>query len=107
MYVVKQFSLKTSRPLNVFCFPVAVSGASSFAATLAFSDTGSVGSMRQMFENAKSFTGKGLASFDVSGVMNMRRMFAGASSLNNVGDIAQWDVGNVESMNEMVCKTLT
>lgn len=55
-----------------------------------------------MFENAKAFTGGGLESFDVSGVISMTRMFAGATSLGTVDGIAEWEVGNVEAMDEMV-----
>jgi Mycoplasma protein of unknown function, DUF285 len=58
--------------------------------------------MSQMFENAKSFVGGGLESFDVSGVISMSRMFAGATSLETNGAIAGWEVGNVEAMDEMV-----
>ena len=67
-----------------------------------FSDTGGVVTTNEMFENAKAFTGVGLESFDVSGVIIMTRMFAGASALATVDGIAEWEVGNVKAMDEMV-----
>jgi hypothetical protein len=56
--------------------------------------------MRSMFDGASSFSGEGLAGWDVSQVTTMEYMFYGASSFVGSG-LAGWDVSQVTNMAKM------
>ena len=55
-----------------------------------------VKNMRNMFDECRNFTGKGLENWDVSNVTNMRYMFNNCRNFNS--DLSNWDVSNVEDM---------
>ena len=69
-------------------------------------DVSNVKNMRNMFDECRNFTGKGLENWDVSNVTNMRYMFNNCRNFNS--DLSNWDVSNVEDMTCMFynCKKL-
>ncbi|MFV0553610.1 MAG: BspA family leucine-rich repeat surface protein [Mangrovibacterium sp.] len=58
-----------------------------------------VSTMAHWFYQATSFTGEGIADWDVSQVKDMSNMFAQAAAFNQ--DLSRWNVGQVKSMAKM------
>ena len=58
-----------------------------------------VENMAALFDNCKSYDGKGLEKWNVSNVKDMSCMFR--SNNNNKADLKDWDVSHVENMSYM------
>ena len=61
--------------------------------------------MNSMFESCTSLTTLNLSTFDTTNVSNMKNMFQSCSSLTSVGNIADWNINNVQSMFKMFSNT--
>ena len=59
-------------------------------------DVSNVKNMRNMFDECRNFTGKGLENWDVSNVEDMTCMFYNCKKLNF--DLSKWDISKVKDM---------
>ncbi len=74
-------------------------GAKSFTGNVSSWKMGSVKDMSYMFQNATSFTGAGVESFDTRSLTTAGFMFAGATAFN--ANLGSWNTANLDRTNSM------